>query len=89
MPARRPAILLDWNDHRATSLIRYAGLASQYERRGCARIDKDVSERGLETIKLVGQERVIIWDSPVLIKHSHPSIGASQDYGVSRVAVSV
>jgi hypothetical protein len=45
--------LLHRNDHRAIAVILYTGLASNNGCVGYTRIDKDVRERGLETIQIV------------------------------------
>ena len=42
-----------WNDYRAAPAVLYTGLASNHERVGYSRVDKDGSERGLETIQIV------------------------------------
>ena len=42
--------LWHWNDHRANASILYTGLASNNDRVGYARVDKDVTERGLKTV---------------------------------------
>ena len=49
----RASSLSHWNDYRAGAMILYATLASNNGRVGYACVDKDVSERRLETIQVV------------------------------------
>jgi hypothetical protein len=49
----RAPSLTHWNDHGATAVILYTGLASNNGRIGYARVDKDVGKRRLETIQIV------------------------------------
>ena len=62
--------LRPWNNHRAAAVIRYRGLAANHDRVRCARVDKDVGERRLETIQVVGDERGVAGTSSIDKKHA-------------------
>jgi hypothetical protein len=73
------AVLIHWNHHRISAVILYTGLAPDDERAGCSRVDKYVSERRLETSKVVREERTVPSYSSVLTQHSQRGVAASSD----------
>ena len=81
--------LFYWNNHRPSAVILYTGPASNNDRVGYVPVDEDVSERRLETIEIVREERVVSRDSSVLINHRERSPAAASNPVVQHcVAVS-
>jgi hypothetical protein len=60
-------------------MILYTGRTSNDGGVGCARVYEDISERRLETIQVVRDERVVPRDSSVVIVDRQRSSGASSN----------